>query len=97
MEGLCPLSMGAANTKQQTLRPAQGRAVTIGRRVLEEPRVNQSRGERGEGCLRFELGERGAQAIMRAAAKAKMLAVSPVRIKALRMDKAPWVAIACGK
>ena len=46
--------MRAANPKQQTFRPAQGRAVAIGRRVFEESRVNQSRGERGEGCLRFE-------------------------------------------
>jgi hypothetical protein len=33
-------SNDAANAKHQTLRPAQGRAVAIGRRVLQETRVN---------------------------------------------------------
>jgi len=71
----------------EALRPAQGGAWTIGRRVRRKPRIDEPASERDEGRLGLDPRQWRAEAIMQAAAEAEMLIVRPLGIEKVRIDK----------
>lgn len=60
---------------------AQDRVLPVGGRVLHQTRVVEPAGQRGQGELRLQPGERRAEATVDAAAETEILDVLAVRVE----------------
>src|SRR4051812_26250504 len=97
----------AVDRDLQVARAAQDRVVPVRRRVDDQARVDQPAGQLGKGDLGLQPGQRGAEAVVDAAAEAEVLirvpgetepvGVEPVRIEAVGIADVVGVAAAGGE
>jgi hypothetical protein len=73
------------------------RARSVGGRVIQEPRVLQAPHELPQGELHLQPSERGAEAVVDAAAEPEVLVVLPPRIEPLGVLEARRVAAPGGE
>ncbi len=76
-----PLGADAVAGDLEVAGAAQDRVLTVGRRVLQQPRVLQPAGQLAQRQLRLLPGQRGAEAAVDAAAQAQVLDVGAVGSK----------------